>query len=61
MNVYIINQEFNHAKQYQIMILNNCGFSHVYPGKLLTLEEAQTICKQNNFTVIKIGTIYQCI
>ena len=61
MNVFIINQEFNHLKTYQIMIGDQFGFRHVFPGQLFTLEQAKTICKENNFNIIKIGTIYQCI
>lgn len=61
MNVFIINQELNHKKQYQIMIADAFGFRHVFPGKLFTLEEAKTICNENNFTIIKIGTKYQCL
>ena len=61
MQVFIINQQLNHEKQYQIMIKNNNCFYHVYPGKLYTVEEAKTICNNNNFTVVMIGTFYQCI
>lgn len=61
MNVSIINQEFNHPKRYQIMMADGFGFRHVFPGKLFTLEQAQTICKENNFTIDKIGTFYKCV
>ena len=61
MNVFIINQELNHKKQYQIMTAAGSGFYHVFPGKLFTLDQAKTICKENNFNIIKTGTIYQCI
>lgn len=61
MNVYIINQETGRNKTYQIMVKENFGFSHVYRGKLFTLENAIQKCNENNFTIIKAGTIYQCI
>jgi hypothetical protein len=61
MNVCIINRELNREKQYQIMMPVNFGFNHVYPGKLFTLEQAKEICKENNFNIIKIGDIWQCI
>ena len=61
MDVVIINQELNREQQYQIMIQYGTGFSHVYPGKLFTLEQAKEICKQNNLNVTAIGTIWQCI
>lgn len=61
MTVCIINQELHREKQYQIMRPANCGFSHVFPGKLFTLEQAKTICTENNFTVAKIGTVWECL
>ena len=61
MNVSIIDQEFNHPKIYQIMVSNNFGFTHVFPGQLFTLEEAKTICNDNNYIVDSIGTIWQCL
>ena len=61
MNVVIINQELRGERKYQIMIPVECGFNHVFPGKLFTLEQAKTICNNNNYNVLKIGTIYQCI
>ena len=61
MNVYIIDQGFNHLKRYQIMISDGYGFNHIYPGKLFTLEEAKTICSTNNYNIMGIGSIWQCI
>ena len=62
MQVFIINQNLNRSKTYQIMIAYGAnGFSHVYPGKLFTLEEAKTICNSNGFTVCGIGSIWQCL
>ena len=61
MQVFIIDQQFNHLKRFQIMTKQNNTLFHVFPGQLFTLEQAKTICKENNFTIIKIGTIYQCI
>ena len=60
MNVCIINTEHQHEKHYQIMVPVRSGFNHVYPGKLFTIEQAQQLCIDNNFTVLKIGTLYQC-
>ena len=60
MNVCIINRELNRERQYQIMYQSGCGFDHVYPGKLFTLEQAKTICKENNFNIVAIGTIWEC-
>lgn len=59
--VYIINRELNREKQYQIMTGTSCGFNHVFPGQLFTLERAKEICKENNFDIINIGNIWQCI
>lgn len=61
MNVCIINRELNRDKQYQIMTKCGTGFNHVYPGKLFTLEQAKTICNENNFNIIAIGDIWQCL
>lgn len=61
MNVVIINQELNRDKQYQIMYQCGNGFNHVYPGKLFTLDEAKTICKDNNLYITSIGNIWECI
>lgn len=61
MNVCIINQELYRDKQYQIMQQCGAGFNHVYPGKLFTLEQAKEICKENNFNIVAIGTIWECI
>lgn len=61
MDVVIINRELNRDKQYQIMYQSGCGFNHVIPGNLFTLEQAKTICKENNLNIKAIGTIWQCI
>ena len=61
MSVYIINQELRREKQYQIMVKRGSGFFHVYPGKLFTIEKAIDICSANNFTIIKTGTLWECI
>ena len=61
MQVYIINQEFRTAAKYQIMVKRGSGFFHVYPGKLFTIEKAMDICNANNFTIIKTGTLWECI
>lgn len=61
MKVVIIDRELNRDKKYQIMYQNGCGFDHVYAGNLLTLEQAKTICNENNLEIAAIGTIWQCI
>lgn len=60
MDVVIINRELGREKQFQIMHNMGIGFSHVYPGQLFTLEQAKAICKENNFNIVAIGTIWQC-
>lgn len=60
MQVSIIDQGFNHSKRFQIMVQSGNGFTHVYPGKLYTIEEAKAICAANGFTVVAIGSIWQC-
>ena len=60
MNVSIINQGFNHPKSYQIMIADQHGFRHIFPGKLFTLEEAKTICTENKYIIDSIGDMWQC-
>lgn len=61
MNISIINQELNHPKQYQIMVFDGFGFTHIFPGKLFTLEEAKTICNKNGFTINNIGNVWECL
>lgn len=61
MDVVIINRELNRDKQYQIMQQNSYGFDHVIPGNLFTLEQAKAICKENNYNIVAIGTIWECI
>lgn len=60
MQVFIIDQGFNHSKRFQIMVLKANCFYHVHPGKLYTLEEAKAQCSANGYTVQKIGSIWQC-
>lgn len=60
MNVYIINQELNRTKTFQIMVKRKNAFYHIFPGELFTLEEAKNICDKNDFNVVKIGNIWQC-
>lgn len=60
MDVYIINQELNRTRSFQLMVKQKNAFYHIYPGKLFTLEEARDICDKNGFNVVKIGDIWQC-
>lgn len=61
MKVVIIDRELNRERKYQIMYQSGYGFNHVYAGNLFTLEEAKTICKENNLEITAIGNIWQCI
>lgn len=60
MKVCIIDRELSHEKRYQIMQRDPFGFTHVFPGKLFTLEEAQAECGKRGYEVIAIGDIWQC-
>lgn len=60
MDVYIIDQELNRAKKFQIMVKRKNAFYHIFPGELFTLEEAKSTCIENGFNVLKIGNIWQC-
>ena len=60
MKVCIINQGLRHEKRYQIMQRDSYGFTHVFPGKLFTLEEAQAECQKRGFEVVAVGDIWQC-
>ena len=60
MEVCIIDRELQGENRYQIMRRDTYGFTHVFPGKLFTLEEAQAECEKNGFEVIAIGDIWQC-
>lgn len=61
MNVFIIDTERQNSNRYQIMSGGNGMFEHLYPAKLFTLEQATTICKENNYHIVKIGTMWQCV
>ena len=62
MNVVIIDRELNREKKYQIMYQSGCGFNHVYAGNLFTLEQAKTICKENNLKMEQINLkFYDCL
>ena len=61
MEVCIIDRELKSDRKYQIMIRVRCGFNHVYPSVLFTLEDAKEICQLNGYTVVAIGDIWQCM
>lgn len=61
MKVCIINTERTHGKRYQIMSRDDYGFTHIYPGKLFDLEQAIDICNKNNFNILNIGTMWECL
>ena len=61
MNVYIINTGRQNDNRYQIMTGGNGMFCHLYPGKLFTLEQATAICRENNYNVIKVGSMWECV
>lgn len=61
MQVYIIDQEFRTDAKYQIMVKRGSGFFHVFPGTLFAIEKAIETCNRNDFTIVKIGTLWECI
>ena len=61
MKVCIIDTERNHPKRYQIMVNHGTLFEHVFPGELFTLHDAQAICKENNYKIVAIGTMWECL
>ena len=61
MNVFIIDREFKTSAKYQIMVKRGSGFDHVFPGTLFTIEKAVETCNRLDFTIIKIGTLWECI
>lgn len=56
--VHIIEQSM---RGWQIMKKCRCGFNHVFPGVLFTLEEAQNACRKHDFKIVAIGDIWQCL
>ena len=61
MDVCVINQELRRPKTYQVMVRVRCGFNHVCPGKLFTLEEAEEYCRDNGYNVVAVGTLWECL
>lgn len=61
MDIYIIDTERQNDNKYQIMQGSNGMFFHLFPGKLFTLEQAKNICKENNYNILKIGTMWECV
>ena len=61
MQVCIIDTERKHPKRYQIMVNSGTLFEHLFPGQLFTLYDAQVICKENNYKIVAIGTMWQCL
>lgn len=61
MKVCIIDTEVNHDKRFQIMVNKGTAFTHLFPGLLFSLCDAQRICEENNLEVSATGTLWQCI
>lgn len=60
MEVCIIDRELRSSQKYQVMVRTRYGYNHLFPGKLFTLESAQQVCRENGYTVVAIGDIWQC-
>lgn len=64
MDVYIVDRENlsrYEDKHYQVMYKADYGLHHLYPRKFMTLNEAKQICEENDFEVVKTGTVYECL
>ena len=62
MEVCIVNtvERFKNGKGWQIMRRVSCGFNHVFPGVLFTLDEARRVCTERGFGVVAVGDMWQC-
>ncbi|MFB0920706.1 MAG: hypothetical protein QMB62_07475 [Oscillospiraceae bacterium] len=47
-------------KHYQVMYKADYGLNHLFPGKFMTLTEAKQVCEENDFEVVKTGTVRDC-
>lgn len=61
MEVCIVHTLEYRAKGWQIMRRMWCGFDHVFPGKLFTLDEAMSLCAERGFNIVAVGDRWQCL
>lgn len=55
MNVIIIKKVNPYKEECEILQpIIGTHFKHLFPDKLFTLEEAKTICTENNYNIITI-------
>lgn len=62
MDVCIVNtiERMKNGKGWQIMKRVPCGFNHVFPGILFTLDEARNVCRDHGFDIVAVGDLWQC-
>ena len=60
MDVCIVHTIERKERGWQIMKRTWCGFYHVFPGVLFTLDEARNECRERGFNVIAVGDMWQC-
>ena len=60
MDVCIVHTIERKERGWQVMKRTWCGFYHVFPGVLFTLDEARNECRERGFNVIAVGDIWQC-
>ena len=63
MEVCIVNtvERLKNGKGWQIMKRCGSGYDHVFPGKMFTLDDAKKECAKNDFVIIAIGDLWQCL
>lgn len=60
MDVCIVHMIEHKNRGWQIMRRTWCGFYHVFPGVLFTIDEARNECRERGFNVIAVGDMWQC-
>ena len=60
MDVCIVHIVERKERGWQIMKRAPCGFNHVFPGVLFTLNEARNVCRDHGFDVVAVGDLWQC-
>ena len=61
MDVCIVHTIERKERGWQIMRRTWCGFYHVFPGVLFTLDEARNVCRERGFNVVAVGDLWQCV
>ena len=61
MDVCIVHMIERKEQGWQIMKRTWCGFNHVFPGVLFTLDEARNECRERGFNVVATGDLWQCV